>query len=93
MTHAMKTIRIVTVARTRVDAKQDLWVLIARLTYVKPPVVENMVLVLRVTSVLLRYFRSRVNTLASVMRDGQGLSVHSILVLSRERRALEMDNA
>jgi hypothetical protein len=93
MTHAMRTIRIVTVARTRVDAKQDLWVLIARLTYAKPHVVENMVLVLRVTSVLLRYFRSRVNTLASVMRDGQGLSVHSILVLSRERRALEMADA
>jgi hypothetical protein len=93
MAHAMRTMRIVTVARTCVDAKQDLWALIARLTYAKPHVAENTVLVLRVTSVLLPYFRSRVNKLASVMRDGQGLSVHSILVLSRERRALEMANA
>jgi hypothetical protein len=91
--HAMRTIRIVTVARTRVDAKQDLRVLIAPLTYAKPHVVENMVLVLRVTSGLHRYFRSQVSKLVSVMRDGQGISVHSILVLSRERRALEMANA
>jgi hypothetical protein len=93
MKRAMRTIRIATVARTRADAKQDLRVLIAPLTYAKPHVVESMVLVLRVTSVLLRYFRSQVNKLASVMRDGRGLSVRSILVLSRERRALEMANA
>jgi hypothetical protein len=93
MKRAMRTIRIATVARTRVDAKQDLRVLIAPLTYAKPHVVENMVLVLRVTSVLLRHFRSQVNKLASVMLDGRGLSVRSILVLSRERRALEMANA
>jgi len=67
---AMRKIRIVIVARRHVGAKQDLQVLIATLTYAKPHVVETMVLVLHVTSVRLRYFRSQVNKLASVMLDG-----------------------